>query len=241
VRATEIRRIHYGYFVAPDGYPDAGQPVPVTGFAMPDPADSAGTILFDTGFSPFEDDNRARYHPRTRWAREALTESGVDPDSITAIVNCHMHADHSGGNHLFPGVPIYVQRIELDDARTPDFTYPQYTCDFPGADLRVIDGERELRPGLRVVPTPGHTTGHQALLVSTDDGIVMLAGQAAEIWRFSSDVFAERLEHELGDRIGEYPGWAALLRLRNVARAYLAHDLMVWERDAANLGHPEIH
>lgn len=239
MRAADIRRIHYGFLVAPDEYPDAGQPVPVTGFAFPDPADSARTILFDTGFSPFEDDQRQRYHPRYRPAREALTESGVEPDAVSAIVNCHMHADHSGGNHEFPGVPIYVQRVELDNAHTPDFTFPEYACDFAGAKLEVIDGEFELRPGVMVVPTPGHTSGHQALLVDTDDGIVMMAGQAAEIWRFSSNVYAERLEHELGEHIGEYPEWAALLRERNVARAYLAHDLMVWERDSADLGRPE--
>jgi len=93
--------------VPPDGYPDAGQPIPLTGFVIPDPA---VTILFDTGFSPFEDDVRERYHPRYRPAREALTESGVDPESITAIVNCHMHSDHAGGNHEFPGVTIYVSR-----------------------------------------------------------------------------------------------------------------------------------
>ena len=240
MRATDIRRIHYGYFVAPEEYPDGGQPIPVTGFAMPDPAEPGKTILFDTGFSPFEDDQRQRYHPRTRWADEALAEEGIDHNSISAIVNCHMHADHSGGNHLFPGVPIYVQQIELDNARTPEFTFPQYTCDFDGALLEPIEGEFELRPGMHIVPTPGHTTGHQALLVLTDNGVVMLAGQAAEIWRFSSSVYAERLEHELGERIGQYPEWAALLRDRNVARAYLAHDLMVWERDTAEIGRPKM-
>ena len=192
MRAADIRRIHYGYFVAPEEYPDGGQPVPVTGFAFPDPAHTGRTILFDTGFAPLDDDDEARqrYHPRMRWAREALTESGVDPDSISAIVNCHMHPDHSGGNHQFPGVPIYVQQIELDNAHTPDYTYPQYTCDFEGAIVEPIEGEYELRPGIRIVPTPGHTTGHQSLFVSTDDGVVMLAGQAAEIWRFGSNVFA---------------------------------------------------
>ncbi len=183
---------------------------------------------------------RERHRPRYRPAREALTDSAVDPDSISTIVNCHTHSDHSGGNHEFPGVPIYVQRIELDNAHTPDFTYPQFACDFDGAELRVVDGETELRPGMLVVSTPGHTSGHQALLVSTDEVVVMLAGQAAEIWRFSSAVFAERLEHELGDRIGEYPEWASLLRERNVARAYLAHDLMVWEHDDAPIGMPQI-
>lgn len=153
-------------------------------------------------------------------------------------ITCHQHLDHSGGNHEFPGVPVYIQRTELENARTPDFTYPQYTRDYPGAVLEVIDGEHELRDGLRIVPTPGHTTGHQALLVDTDDGVVMLAGQSAEIWSFGGAILSERLDHELGDRIGTYPEWASLLRERNVARAYLAHDLMIWERDQSQIGRP---
>jgi N-acyl homoserine lactone hydrolase len=219
----------------PEGYPDAGQPLVVTGFVVPHPD---GLVLFDTGMAPITDEVRERYHSRRRSAREALTQSGVDPDSITAIVNCHQHMDHSGGNWEFPGVPIYVQRVELENARGPDFTYPEYTCDFPGARLEVIDGEHELRPGLLIAPTPGHTSGHQSLFVSTDDGAVMLAGQAAETWNFSGAVLAERLEHELGDKIGSYPDWARLLRERNVVRALLSHELMVWERDQSDIGHP---
>ena len=111
MKAADIRRIHYGDYVATEAYPDAGQPVVVTGFAMPDPADSAGTIVFDTGFAPFDESARARPPALSAGAR-GHTDSGIDPDSVTTIVNCHMHPDHSGGNHEFPGVPIYVQRIE---------------------------------------------------------------------------------------------------------------------------------
>lgn len=235
MRAPDIRRIHYGYVVVPEQYPDAGQPLVVTGFVVPHPD---GLVLFDTGMAPITDEVRERYHPRRRPVREALTQSGIDPDAIIAIVNCHMHLDHSGGNWELPGVPIYVQRVELENARTPDFTYPEYTCDFPGARLEVIDGEHELRPGIRIVPTPGHTTGHQSLLVSTDDGVVMLAGQAAETWNFSAFTLADRLTAELGDPIGDHPDWARLLRERDVQRAYLAHDLMVWERDPSDVGEP---
>ena len=232
MRAADIKRIHYGYFVAPEESQYAGLPTPATGFVVPDPA---GTILFDTGFPPYEDQ---LYHPRIRLAREALTESGVDPDSISAIVNCHSHPDHSGGNYLFPGVPISIQRVELENSHLPDFTYPQYTCDFEGADLRVIDGEHELRPGIVIIPTPGHTTGHQSMLVSTDDGVVMLAGQAESTWRLSGGIFSERVAHELGDPLGEYLPWIPLIRERNVTRIYLSHELMVWEKDTSELGHP---
>lgn len=237
VRAADIRRIHYGYVIVPEGYPDAGQPIPVTGFVVPH---ADGTVLFDTGMAPAIPEVRQRYHPRRRTAREALRESGVDPAEITAIVNCHMHLDHAGCNYEFPGVPIYVQATELENARQPDYSFPEHVCDFPGARLEVIDGEHEVRQGLRIVPTPGHTTGHQSMLVSTDDGVVMLAGQAAETWNFSAWAFADRLQAELDDPIGEHPDWARLLREENIVRAYLAHDLMVWERDPSDLGRPTL-
>lgn len=68
----------------------------------------------------------------------------------------------------------------------------------------------------------------------------MMAGQAADPWRFSSATFGERIDHELGDRIGGWPDWAPLLRERNVFRAHLSHDLMIWERDDSPIGHPVI-
>jgi N-acyl homoserine lactone hydrolase len=235
MKARDIRRIHYGYVVVPDGYPDAGQPLVVTGFVVPH---ADGLVLFDTGMAPITDEVRERYHPRRRTARAALEASGVDAAEITAIVNCHQHLDHSGGNWEFPGVPVYVQKTELENARGPDFTYPQYTCDYADAQLEVIDGEHQMRRGLLIAPTPGHTTGHQSLFVDTDDGVVMLAGQAAETWNFSGAILSERLEHELGDRIGTYPDWVWMLRERNVERAMLSHELMIWERDRSDIGRP---
>lgn len=237
LRASDITRIHYGYIVAPAGHPDAGQPLPVSGFVIRHPQ---GMVLFDTGMSPFEDDVRQRYHPRLRTPTDALRSSGVDPTDIAMIANCHLHADHAGGNSHFPDVPIYVQRAELKAARKPDYTYPEYAFDFTGARLEVIAGERTILPGLRLVPTPGHTPGHQSLLVSTDRGVIMLAGQASNTtWAFSTSAFAERLDSDLADRIGQYPSWMAKLRQWDVARALFAHDLLVWERDGSDLGHPQ--
>ena len=45
-----------------------------------------------------------------------LSEQDFDLASIDIVVNTHLHFDHCGGNHLFAGKPIYVQRQELDDA-----------------------------------------------------------------------------------------------------------------------------
>ncbi len=49
-----------------------------------------------------------------------LSEQAFDLAGVDVVVNTHLHFDHCGGNHLFAGRPIYVQRQELEDARTED-------------------------------------------------------------------------------------------------------------------------
>jgi len=238
IRAEEIRRIHYGYAVAPAGLPDAGQPFPVCGYVVPFPG---GTLLFDTGMSPVDEETRERYHPRMRSPEEALHSVGLKVNDIDLIANCHLHADHAGGNHRFPNVPVLVQRVELDAARRPDYTFPTYAYDYPGARLEVIDGEAQVAPGLRLVPTAGHSPGHQSLLVETDRGPLLLAGQALNTAaQFSSAAFAERLAAGGLDRIGTYPEWMPRFRDLRVERALFAHDLLVYERDDADLGRPQL-
>src|SRR5574342_112129 len=99
IRADEVRRIHYGYFICPPGYPEEGQPMPVSGYLVRHPG---GTLLFDTGMAPADDEVRERYHPRLRSTEEALAANGVALADIDVIANCHMHIDHAGGNHHFP-------------------------------------------------------------------------------------------------------------------------------------------
>jgi N-acyl homoserine lactone hydrolase len=95
------------------------------------------------------------------------------------VVNTHLHFDHCGGNHLFPGRSIYVQRRELEDARPEDdYTIRQWV-DAPGVSYEPVDGEHELLPGLRLVPAPGHTRGLQVVVVETDGRPVVVGGDVA--------------------------------------------------------------
>ena len=103
------------------------------------------------------------------------------PREAALVINTHLHFDHCGGNRLFPGVPIYVQRRELEAARELGYTIPGWV-EFEGATYVELDGEAEIAAGVRVLPTPGHTPGHQSVLVDTEDGLVVVAGDVTYRW-----------------------------------------------------------
>ena len=136
-----------------------------------------GIFLFDTGLGFGNRELDERYHQVARRIGDALADAGIAIDDITAVANCHLHADHSGQNLAFPDVPIYVQATEWEIAHTTDHTILEW-IDFPGARYVQLTGDREPFEGLRIVATPGHTPGHQSLAVDTEHGLVVLAGQA---------------------------------------------------------------
>jgi N-acyl homoserine lactone hydrolase len=85
------------------------------------------------------------------------------------------------GIHLFAGRPIYVQRRELDDARSEDDYTIREWVEAPGVRYVPVDGELELLPGLRLVPAPGHTRGMQVVVVETGGRPVVVGGDVA-VW-----------------------------------------------------------
>src|ERR1044072_3725384 len=111
-------------------------------------------VLVDTGMTelhPLVADLDPRLSP--------LSEQDLDLAAIDVVGNPPLHFDHCGGTPLFAGSPVYVQRRELDDARSEDdYTIPEWV-EAPGVRYVPVDGELELLPGLRLVPAPGHPPG----------------------------------------------------------------------------------
>jgi N-acyl homoserine lactone hydrolase len=171
-----------------------------------------GRVLVDTGMTSL--------HPAVADMDPQLTplnEQDFDLDSITAVVNTHLHFDHCGGNHLFTGRPVYVQRRELADARTQDGYTIREWVDAPGISYEPVDGERELLPGVRLLPAPGHTDGSQIVVVETVGGPSVIAGDTA-VWFGQLD----NPETE-GQR---------LIRALNPHQVWLAHASRPWEPGA---------
>jgi N-acyl homoserine lactone hydrolase len=133
-------------------------------------------VLVDTGMTELHP-AAADLDPRLR----PLSKQNFDLAGIDIVVNTHLHFDHCGGNHLFAGRPIYVQRRELDDARNEDDYTIREWVEAPGVRYVPVDGELELLRGLRLVPAPGHTRGMQVVVVETGDRPVVVGGDVA-VW-----------------------------------------------------------
>lgn len=232
---SRITPLHTGHYTMPATdarFPD--DRIIVRAFLIEHPR---GRLLMDTGFSPDDRPALETFAPvRIRPIRDVLAEHGVQQGDVRLIANCHFHSDHSGGNHEFPGIPIFVQRAELAHLRaTPAYTHAPSVADFPGAALEEIEGEAEPLPGIRIIPTPGHSPGHQSLVVETKQGRVILGGQALN---FSSDYARQRYSLELalrGEPHGPYPDWVARFQELDPWRVYFAHDTAHWERNGGGV------
>jgi N-acyl homoserine lactone hydrolase len=213
-----------GEFTFAEGEPYAGQTGIVIAYAIRHPG---GVFLFDTGFGFGNAELDASYQVRARALPEVLADVGIDIAEVTAVANCHLHADHAGQNGLFPGVPIYVQPAELQAAHRPDYTILEWV-DFPGARYAQIAGDHEVAPRIRIFATPGHSPGHQSLVVDMPDGPLLLAGQAVYSHGEWSAIEGAREGASTAPDNEAYARSIARLRALKPKRVLFGHDRRGW-------------
>ena len=144
-----------------------GERMPVFVWTIDHPA---GRVLVDTGMidsRPEVEDMSPTPHPENI------------PRDVACVINTHLHFDHCGGNRLFPGVPIHVQARELAHALSRDDYTIREWVEFEGANYVEHDGAAEVLPGIRLLPAPGHSDGHQVVVVDTGAGPRILGGDVA--------------------------------------------------------------
>jgi N-acyl homoserine lactone hydrolase len=176
-----IERLDLSVVKLPDWHPEApNQPTaPVYGYVMVHPD---GPIVFDTGVGFGNELIDEVYEPECVRLDEAMAAVGVDASSIVGVINSHLHFDHCGQNPLLYGtdVPFFMRQAEIDQVDSDRFyTDPDWALP-PRAQRRLIDGDLEIAEGVTLLSTPGHTPGHQSVLIESAAGRVVLAGQA--VW-----------------------------------------------------------
>lgn len=190
-----------------------------------------GVFLFDNGAGFGNAEVQERFTPLVTPIEDALASNGIALADVTGAANCHLHFDHSGQNARLPsGVPIFVQRAEWRMVHVPEYTIPEWV-DAPGLSYELLDGETEVAPGLRLVPTPGHAPGHQSLVMDAPEGTVVLAGQALQSrreWEGATEPAASGAPNA-PDR-DAYVRSVERLRALEPVRVHFAHDPAIWER-----------
>jgi glyoxylase-like metal-dependent hydrolase (beta-lactamase superfamily II) len=166
-----------------------------------------GRVLVDTGMHP-----DVRQDPRGRigWVADMmrldlpegedvaarLQAIGVEPGSLRYLVNTHLHFDHAGGNELIPEeVELVIQRREWeaghDDDEIKSNVYNPSDYD-QAREVLAVDGEHDLFDDGKIVllPTPGHTPGHQSLRLDLDGADVLICADACyfEDWLDSEEM-----------------------------------------------------
>jgi glyoxylase-like metal-dependent hydrolase (beta-lactamase superfamily II) len=149
----------------------------------------SGRVLVETGIGERVDDKTSAMRVYEGPAIvPALEDAGFLPESIDVVAMSHLHFDHAGGllridgSRAFPHAKIVAQKAEWEVALTDN---PRIVASYVQPELRLVrdwgaegwaDGEREILPGVTVVPTGGHSTGHQAIVVrGSGDGARTLA------------------------------------------------------------------
>jgi N-acyl homoserine lactone hydrolase len=189
----EVKRLHLASLRGVDG-----RTWPVHGFVVTHPG---GAVLVDTGVGgPQEwlDDWRVVNHS----VADALAGLDMTPGDIDLVINTHLHFDHCGQNAVFRHAPHYVQRAELDRCeRESRELYDWFG--FADARFELLDGDAEVVPGLSVLATPGHTVGHQCVLVRTGVGAgELLIGDAAYTPRvYTTPELADKLPGQASDPV----------------------------------------
>ncbi|MCB9459170.1 MAG: MBL fold metallo-hydrolase [Anaerolineaceae bacterium] len=142
-------------------------------------------IVIDTGFGTKNMKLAARLMSVRPDAMNGLMRGldalNVTPQDIDLVIDTHLHSDHCGGNTYyveggsepvaaFPNAEYVVQRREYEDARQPnERTRATYIADnfeplVTSGQMRLLDSDSDLAPGIRGVVTPGHTPGHMSII-----------------------------------------------------------------------------
>jgi glyoxylase-like metal-dependent hydrolase (beta-lactamase superfamily II) len=205
-----------------------------------------GFLLVDSGNDPAVIDDpvaawgdelantaRPRMERRHHLA-EQLSLLGLEPGDITAVVYTHLHHDHAGGGRLFDCAEHVVQRAEHRWAGNPDpgAARGYVTTDLAGVrNWRFLDGDCTVRPGVQAISTPGHSPGHQSVVLWDVPalGTVILAGDAINTQECRSRGTAPGLAT---DALAALDSTRRLISLAEATDAWLivGHDLAQFEK-----------
>ena len=142
-------------------------------------------ILVETGIGNKLSDKLVQIYKQPAKLLDNLHTLGLAPEDIDIVINTHLHFDHCGWNTIrrgdaivptFPKATYYVQRKEWEHGRLQlerdaiSYMSPNYDPLVESGQMILLDGDREIVPGISVKVFPGHTANMQAVIVESGSG-----------------------------------------------------------------------
>ena len=164
---------------------------------------------------------------------EHLAELGLSPKDIDLLICTHFDVDHAGYHDAFPQAECIVQRSHYELARGghPRYAAARTHWDHPALHYRLVEGDIDLLPGLRLLETSGHAPGHQSVLVDLPQtGKVLLAIDAVVMQRlFTPERTAWPLDDNEEQLRASTRKLLDLVEREQVALVVFGHDGEQWQ------------
>jgi glyoxylase-like metal-dependent hydrolase (beta-lactamase superfamily II) len=151
-------------------------------------------LLWDTGFADGLSLSGDAIELRAgRPLAEQLAAIGLRPGDVTHLAFSHLHIDHAGNANLFADATLFLQRAEHAAAFGPEphrYGFDPATYGrLQSSRTVLLDGDHDVfgDGSVVILATPGHTPGHQSLLVRLRSGALILSGDAAHMrsnWQY---------------------------------------------------------
>ena len=192
--------------------------IPVFGYLI---KTKAATILVDTGVGSDHPYITKVFEPELVEIEQALARCETTIGEVDCVVNSHLHFDHCGNNRRFRGITHYAQSAEIEAAVSDNYTIKEWISDL---DVVAVTGDLEIADGVTLLETPGHTPGHQSILVEVANSKLLVAAQAA----FTFTEFVSGGDPEIQAHEGyedEYRASLRRLTAIDADRIFLSHDV----------------
>jgi glyoxylase-like metal-dependent hydrolase (beta-lactamase superfamily II) len=195
-------------------------------------------VIVDTGYT--EETALSRGRKQQRCPGEGLKLIGIQPDEVEQVIITHFHWDHLGNHALFPKATFYAQEKEMAFwtgryASVPIFREVIEPDDIVGmvrlnlsGHLTLIDGSRELFPGISVHWVGGHTPGMQIVEVATAGGTAVIASDAVKTYRNLTENIPDPYVNDISEMIDGYELVRSLAE--NESLVFPGHDPEVFNR-----------
>src|SRR4030042_927535 len=184
-------------------------------------------ILVDTGLEQFmgPPEVEEQYGIKVLEFEEALATYGLKPEDIDLIIHTHLHNDHCENDYKCTSAAFYVHQKELERIHNPHPLDFRYNEDFildteKNGQIKTVDADMEILPGISVIHTPAHTEGGLTVLVDTSRGKAAITGFCVIMENFNPPPRIKAMEMEAippGTHVNAYEAYDILLKVKKTA------------------------